>query len=88
MEPGDYVLLRQRTTEGREGTTSKRFLSKNDAKIYQIASKPNEHQATLCDPATGSTDFGFVQPVHVSRVVPVDLLTFLTARARSHAARN
>ena len=29
----------------------------------------------LCDPATGGTDFGFVQPVNVDRLVPVDLFS-------------
>ena len=30
------------------------------------------------DPATGSTDFGFAQPVHIDRLIPFDILPLLT----------
>ena len=81
FQVGDYVLMKSTAIIPRG--TSERFANSIEGRLYQVQSRPpgdplTTKTVTLMDPATGSTDLGFAQPVHIDRLVPVDILPLLT----------
>ena len=57
---------------------SKRFGHSTDTRVFQIFDAPSTldeaRTVTLMDPATGSTQFDFAQPVSTDRLIPVEML--------------
>ena len=73
---GDYVMLK--TLGGPPKGHSGRFGHSTDARVFQIFDAPaalhDARTVTLMDPATGSTQFEFAQPVSTDRLIPVEML--------------
>ena len=92
IEVGDFVLLHR--TKERTG----RFHIPNDERLFQVysAAAPGDGEFggkgaarafVLMDPATGSTEFEFAQPVTADRLVPVELLPLSQPLADDGARR-
>ena len=73
---GDYVMLKtyKPPPQGHSG----RFGHATDTRVFQIYDAPagldEARTVTLMDPATGSTQFEFAQPVSTDRLIPVEVL--------------
>ena len=57
---------------------SLRFGHSTDTRVFQIFDAPaplgEARTVTLMDPATGSTEFEFAQPVSTDRLIPIEML--------------
>ena len=73
---GDYVMLK--TYAPPPKGHSFRFGHSTDTRVFQIygapASLDETRTVSLMDPATGSTEFSFAQPVSTDRLIPVEML--------------
>ena len=78
---GDYVMLK--TYAPAPHGHSARCGHSTDSRVFQIYGAPGTldeaRTVTLMDPATGSTDFAFAQPVSTDRLIPVEMLPFNAA---------
>jgi len=74
---GDYVMMKTANKAPPAGH-SKRFGHTTDTRLFQIFDAPGSldeaRTVTLMDPATGSTQFEFAQPVATDRLIPVEVL--------------
>jgi hypothetical protein len=72
---GDYVFIERPPLLFRQGEqegASRRLLPKADPTLYRVV-KVFDSTVVVCDPTTGSTELGFAQPVHISRLRPFEL---------------
>ena len=81
IEIGDYVMLKTQLPApvGESAGKSVRFRHDVDKRLFQIHSATGGDPAkartyTLMDPATGSTEFEFAQPVSADRLIAVEVL--------------
>ena len=80
LEVGDLVLLRKPSShgwdggEGRELPVSKRLQPFTWSTLYKVHKFVGPTVVILADPDTGDThSLGFKNPIHISRLVPLDL---------------
>ena len=78
LKVGDYVVLKAppqlvARAAGLVGSVSTRLLPRFRPQIYNIVKMASPQDAILAGPDSGSTNLGFSQPVHVTRIRRFDL---------------
>jgi len=79
LQPGDIVVLKAppqqiAQTIGMSSTgVSTRLLPRFRPQLYKILKRVSPQAVILADPDSGSTQLGFAQPIHVSRLRKFDL---------------
>jgi hypothetical protein len=93
LDVGDYVMLKRNPKTARPGEhVSARFQNSTDTRLFQVNAVTGGDPAkartyTLMDPATGSTNFEFSQPVAAERLVPIEMLPLTHAHGEKTRIR-